>query len=295
MQTAICLPYMERQYDRAVTLDWCRLVDAGPFSSLSCGERITGPTQDMRVLMAAAAALTERVRIVPALYVLPMHSAVSAAKEVASLDVLSGGRVTMTVGVGGREHDYRALGVSFERRFARLDEQVATMKRIWRGEPPFEGADPVGPKPIQEGGPPLLAGAMGPMSMARAAKWADGVYGFSMNANPAPVEQAFRMVLEAWEKAGRSERPLRLTGFWYSLSPEHADAKLKSYVEQYLTILGADVAKAVASSMVTHDESAVMRGLDAIEELGCDEFFLVPATCETAEVERAAELIARRG
>jgi alkanesulfonate monooxygenase SsuD/methylene tetrahydromethanopterin reductase-like flavin-dependent oxidoreductase (luciferase family) len=286
---------MEREYDRSVTLDWCRAIDAGPFSSLACGERITGPTQDMRVLMSAAAALTERVRIVPTLYVLPMHSAVSAAKEVASLDVLSAGRVTMTVGVGGREHDYRALGAPFERRFARLDEQVATMRRIWRGEPPFEGADPVGPLPVQEGGPPLLAGVMGPKSMARVAKWADGVYGFSMNADPGPVAQSFQMADEAWQQAGRAERPRRLTGFWYSLAPENADAKLKSYVEQYLTIIGKDVARAVASSMVAHDEAAVMRGLDAIEELGCDEFFLVPATCELAEVERAAELIAKRG
>ena len=158
MDIGICLPYMERDYDRSTTTDWCRLIDSGPFSSLSCGERVTGPTQDMRVLMSAAAALTERVRIVPSLYVLPMHSAVRAAKEVATLDVLSGGRVTMVVGVGGREHDYRALGQPFERRFARLDEQVAQMRRIWRGEPPFEGADPVGPRPVQEGGPPLLAG-----------------------------------------------------------------------------------------------------------------------------------------
>ena len=103
MRFGICLPYMERDYDRATILAWCRRADAGPFYSLSCGERITGYTFEMRVLLAAAAAVTERVRIVPSLYVLPMHSAVWAAKEIATLDVLSEGRVTMTVGVGGRE------------------------------------------------------------------------------------------------------------------------------------------------------------------------------------------------
>lgn len=286
---------MERDYDRAVTLDWCRTIDAGPFSSLSCGERVVGPTQDMRVLMSAAAALTERVRIVPTLYVLPMHNAVRVAKEVASLDVLSGGRVTVTVGVGGREHDYRAVGASMERRFQCLDDQVAEMRRIWRGEAPFEGADPVGPVPIQAGGPPLLAGAMGPKSMARAAHWAEGVYGFSMNADPGPVKQSFEQAELAWQRAGRETPPLQLTGFWYSLARQDAEPKLKNYVQQYLEVLGPELARAVAQNMVTHNEDAIRRGLDAIEELGCDEFFLVPATCELAEVERAAELIERRG
>ena len=97
MKISLCLPYMEREYDRSTTLDWCRLADQGPFESLSCGERITSYTQDMRIVLAAAAALTERVRIVPSLYVLPMHSPVRVAKELATLDVLSGGR-------GGRPH-----------------------------------------------------------------------------------------------------------------------------------------------------------------------------------------------
>jgi N-acetylglutamate synthase/N-acetylornithine aminotransferase len=65
---------------------------------LSCGERITGYTLEMRNTLAFAAAVTERVRIVPSLYVLPMHSAVWAAKEIATLDLLSNGRVTVTVG-----------------------------------------------------------------------------------------------------------------------------------------------------------------------------------------------------
>lgn len=295
MKIGICLPYMEREYDRAVTLDWCRVADAGPFSSLSCGERIVGPTQDMRVLLSAAAALTQRVRIVPSLYVLPMHSAVRVAKELASLDVLSEGRVTVTVGVGGREHDYRAVGAPYQRRFQRLDEQVEQMRRIWRGEPPFEGADPVGPRPVQDGGPPVIAGAMGPKGVARAAKWADGVYGFSMNGDAARVKGSFEAVRAAWQAAGRSDEPRQLTGFWYSLAPQDANAKLKTYVEDYLALFGSEVARAVAKSMVMSDEDAIRRGLDAIEELGCDEFFLVPATCELAEIERAAELVERRG
>jgi alkanesulfonate monooxygenase SsuD/methylene tetrahydromethanopterin reductase-like flavin-dependent oxidoreductase (luciferase family) len=284
---------MKRGYDRRTTLDWCRGVEAGPFDSLSCGERITSYTQEMRVLMSAAAALTSRVRIVPSLYVLPMHDPVWAAKELATLDVLSDGRVTAVVGIGGRPDDYRAVGASFERRYARLDAGVARMRAIWAGEPPFAGADPVGPEPVQRGGPPILAGSMGPKSTARTARWADGVYGFSVNADPGVFASAHRTVSQAWQAAGRSGRPYQATGFWYSLA-DGAEAKLRDYAFEYLKIAGESVARAVAQSMSAFTPDAVNRAIDAIEAQGYDECFLVAATAERAEFERAAELIAKR-
>jgi alkanesulfonate monooxygenase SsuD/methylene tetrahydromethanopterin reductase-like flavin-dependent oxidoreductase (luciferase family) len=130
MNIGICLPYMERDYGREEIIAWCEAADAGPFSSLSCGERITGYTLEMRAMLAAAAVLTERVRIMPSLYVLPMHSATWAAKEIATLDVLSGGRVTLGVGVGGREVDYQAVGSSFARRHQKMDDAVASMRKV---------------------------------------------------------------------------------------------------------------------------------------------------------------------
>lgn len=294
MRIGICLPYMKPGQDRAVTLGWSRAIDAGPYATLSCGERIVGPTQDMRITLAAAAAVTERVRIVPSLYVLPMHSAVRAAKEIATLDVLSGGRVTVTVGVGGREHDYRAVGASFAHRHARLDEQVAEMRRIWAGEPPFPGADPVGPSPLQPGGPPIWAGAMGPKSIRRAARWAQGIYTFTLNGDPAPVAHWSHLIRAAWQEAGRRERPEIVSGFWCSLAPQDAASKLKSYVYGYLRIAGEETARAVADSMVMSTPDAVRAGLDGLEAAGCDEAILSPATAELAEVHRLAELIAQR-
>jgi len=293
VEIGICMPYMEREYSRGTTLDWCRRIDAGPFSSLSCGERITSYTQDMRVVLAAAAALTSRVRIMPSLYVLPMRPPVLAAKEIATLDVLSGGRVTVTVGVGGRESDYRALGQPSLRRFARLDEGVAVMKRIWAGEPPFAGADPVGPAPVQPGGPPILAGVMGPKAIRRAAEWADGIYGWSMDSSAAPVKEQFDLARSAWRAAGRRERPRLVTGFWFSLADD-ADAKLRRYVYEYLRVAGEARARAAASAMKASSPDAIRAALDAIEAEGADECLLVPATLEIAEVERAAEQIARR-
>ena len=290
MEIGICLPYMERDYGREEILAWCRAADGGAFSSLSCGERITGYTLEMRTLLAAAAALTERVRIMPSLYVLPMHSAVWAAKEVASLDVLSAGRVTLCVGVGGREVDYRSVGADFTRRHQRMDEAVAQMRETWRGVPAVEGADPVGPRPVQDGGPPIIAGVMGPKAMRRAAAWADGVYVFSMSGDPDEIANMFDLAERAWADAGRSAPPRRLAGFWYSLADD-ARRRLHDYVYQYLAVFGESVAGAVAKTMKRHDADAVTESVEKIASLGCDELILSPASADLDEISRLTRLI----
>ena len=207
MKIGVCLPYMERELNREILIAWIRAIDDGPFSSLTCGERITSHTVEMRTVLGAAAVLTERVRIVPSLYVLPMHNAVWAAKEIATLDVLSNGRVTLTVGVGGRPMDYEAVAAPFERRHARMDEQIATMRKIWKGEPPLAGGDEVGPTPIQPGGPPIWAGTMGPKATRRAAEWADGLYMWSGNGEKSEIERMITMADAAWKDAGRGAPP----------------------------------------------------------------------------------------
>ena len=105
MKIGFCFPYTQEDMSRETMLEWFRRIDEGPFSTISCGERIVGPSVDMMALLAAAAAVTHRVRIVPTLYVLPMHSAIKVAKHAATLDLISNGRTTITVGVGGRVHD----------------------------------------------------------------------------------------------------------------------------------------------------------------------------------------------
>jgi alkanesulfonate monooxygenase SsuD/methylene tetrahydromethanopterin reductase-like flavin-dependent oxidoreductase (luciferase family) len=290
MKISLCLPYAKAEIDRQVLIDWCRAADAGPFESLSCGERINGPAVDMRVMLAAAAALTERVRIVPSLYVLPMHSTVRAAKEIATLDVLSGGRVTLTVGVGGRPKDYRAVGASFERRNQRMDDQVAELKRLWAGVPPFEGADPIGPKPVQKGGPPILIGAMGPKAIRRGAEWADGIYAFSLNGVQSEMEGMLGIARAAWKDAGRASGPYEAGGFWYSLADD-AEMKLRQYVVDYLEIAGRDAAEAIAKTMTRNTPEAVREGLENMRAAGCEECYMVAATHEISEVERLIPLL----
>ncbi len=293
MDIGVCLPYMEPDLNRDLLLSWCRKIDEGPFASLSCGERITSHTVEMRTMLGAAAAITERVRIVATLYVLPMHSAVWAAKEIATLDMLSGGRVTVTVGVGGRPMDYKAVGASFKNRHARMDEQVAEMRRIWSGEPAFPGSDPVGPAPVQPGGPPIMAGTLGPKATRRAAEWADGIYMWSGNGEKAEIERMIHQAERCWDEAKRDTRPRLIAGFWCSLA-ENACERLPRYVYDYLKVLNEDLASAISKMMTRCTPDAINQSLDAMEELGCQELFLVPATSDLADIDALSELVAKR-
>lgn len=292
MDIAMTLPTM-LAHDREDTLAWCRAIDEGPWSSLAVPERITYPSHSWIVELSAAAALTRRVRLWATIIVLPAHSAVDVAKQLASVDRLSSGRLTVGVGVGGREHDYRAIDAPFERRWARMDEQVDTMRRIWHAEPPFEGADPVGPPPVQPGGPPLIAGVMGPKALARAARWASGVDDGStvFGIDPGATEAAFDRIRAAWTSAGRSEPPHISASLWYALGPD-ADDRLRNYGWEYLKIFGEPVAEMMSSTLTTTTPAALREAVSVLGDLGCDELFLVPTTTDIAEIDRTRDALA---
>jgi len=294
MKIGLCFPYTQEALDREVTLEWFRRVDEGPFSTLSCGERMIGTSVDMMALLGAAAAMTKRVRIVPTLYVLPMHPAIKVAKHAATLDMIAGGRVSITVGIGGRVHDYMCMEKEPVARYAKMDEQVAQIRRIWAGEIPFDGAEPIGPALVQKNGPPILAGVMGPKSTARAAKWADGVYSWSGNGVADEMKVQQERVVDEWQKAGRDTAPERVAGFWCSSVPD-ADAKLKAYVYKYLKVIGEKPATYMSSMCDRSTPDAIRASLDAYEETGVEECWLNTATAEIAEIDGIQEIIEARG
>jgi alkanesulfonate monooxygenase SsuD/methylene tetrahydromethanopterin reductase-like flavin-dependent oxidoreductase (luciferase family) len=281
----LTLPSFVRGADRAAILEWCRRVDDGPFSSVSVGERIAYPSHELATTLAFAAAATERVRIVSTVAVLPIHDPVRFAKQMATIDVLSGGRLTVGVGVGGRDQDYAALGVPFERRFARLDEQVDVMQQVWRGEIVVEGVPPIGPEPVQAGGPPLLTASMGPKSLARSARWAVGLAGWDLGPDPAGVEGTFRRAEEAWADAGRTDPPWLSTSSWFALG-DGAEERLASYAYNYLLSFGDRAARALAGLCRLSDAGVMRETLAALSETGCHEVVLVPTTTDITELDR---------
>lgn len=294
MKIGICLPYMKAGLTREDYQAWFAAVDAGPFHSVCCGERVHGPAMDMRMVLAAAAMATRRVVLTPTLYVLPMHNATRVAKEIASLDILSGGRVgQVCLGYGGREQDYAAVGAQYRGRYSRMDRQVEEMRGVWQGRERVLGAGPIGPAPTQPGGPRLLAGAMGPKSIERCAKWADGLYAWSANGERRELAMAFAMADAAWQRAERPAKPYRLGGFWYTLA-DNGQRKLYDYIYGYMAIAGPEIATMMAESVNRSSADAVSAAIDNAAEAGCEEVFLVPATAELVEVERLAAIVERR-
>jgi alkanesulfonate monooxygenase SsuD/methylene tetrahydromethanopterin reductase-like flavin-dependent oxidoreductase (luciferase family) len=290
MELSMTLPTM-LPHSRAQTLAWSREVDAGPWASLAVPERITYTSHDWTVDLAAVAALTERVRLWTTIVILPAHDEVAVAKALASVDVLSDGRLTVGVGVGGREHDYRAIGGSFARRWQRMDEQVARMRRIWAGEPPFAGADPVGPPPIQGASMPVIAGVMGPKAIARAAQWADGVDGaWTMDGDRDAMAAAFTQIREAWDAAGRTTAPHLSSSIWYALGDD-AETRLRDYSRTYMNIMGEGVGDWAAGAVTCFTPDALRAAVDHATEAGADEFFLVPTTSEPDELARTRDAL----
>lgn len=290
----IALPTMAPDYSRDTTLAWCRGIDAGPYSSVSCGERITFRNQEQLVTNAAAAALTERARVFVNIAVAPLHPTPVLAKQLATLDVLAGGRLDVGLGVGGREHDFRAAGAPFARRHQRLDDQVGELRELWSGAPPFEGADPVGPAPVQAGGPPLLAAAMGPKALARAARWAEGVSGFSVCGVPEEMAAATAAAHHAWDEAGREVPPRVVSGCFYALGPddEAAATTLRRFTAEYLAIFGAEFAEAMAAEVRVSSPAALEAVVAGAAEAGVDELILVPATTDPGCLDRTTEVVA---
>ena len=120
-------------------LEWARRADAGPFSSLGTIDRLIYDNYEPLVLLAAAAAVTTRVRLMTSVLIAPVRDAVLLAKQAASLDAISNGRLTLGLGVGRREDDYQAVNGNFHRRGRRFEDQLALMKRVWSGEGSVDG------------------------------------------------------------------------------------------------------------------------------------------------------------
>src|SRR6187551_1685553 len=170
VQIGMTMPVMEPNLDAATLRAWAQLIDDGPFSSLCWGERIAFSNPDSLTLLGALAAWTDRVRLVTTVVVPQLHDPVMLAKGLATGDMLSGGRLTVGIGVGGRQEDYDAVAADTATQTMRqLAERVAIMKRVWAGEKVTDSTLPVGPSPVQPGGPKLLVGTIGPKTVRSAA------------------------------------------------------------------------------------------------------------------------------
>lgn len=143
---------------------------------------------DPMIGLSFAAAATSTIGIATGVLLLPEHNPVVVAKQAATLDVLSGGRLTLGVGIGWSREEFAALGVPFAGRARRTAEYVAALRTLWRddvasvaGEFVVLDAVRVNPKPHGGRAIPVVAGGNSDAALRRVAAWADGWYGFNLD------------------------------------------------------------------------------------------------------------------
>jgi hypothetical protein len=127
--------------------------------------------------------------------------------------------------------------------------------------------------------------------MARAARWASGVTGFSIGADPDEIARGNSLALDAWEAEGRAERPRLVSGSFYLLGGPGAAEELQRFARAYLAVFGDRAAEALSRTVELASPSRLLDALAAAEAAGCDEFILVPGTADPSCLERTTGLL----
>lgn len=287
---------MEPDLDAAVLREWTEIIDNGPFSSLAWGERIAFTNPDSLTLLGALAAWTERVELVATVIVPQLHDPVMCAKALATGDLLSGGRLTVGIGVGGRHEDYLAVGADPATQTMReMADRVALMRRVWAGEKLTESVLPVGPVPVTPGGPRLLVGTIGPKTVRSAAAWADGLAGITMDLDVAKQNELFDVARDAWKQAGKPA-PHLATSFWFAMAKPgdtgQARSQVHHHLRRYMNWIPVELVDAIAPSTGwSGDEDDLAATLRAFEAVGTDEIHLIPTSSDIDQLRRVADVV----
>ena len=287
------MPVMEPDLDAATLKAWATAIDDGPFSSLCWGERVAFDNPEAMTLLGALAAWTDRVRLVTTVVVPQLHDPVLLAKSLATGDMLSGGRLTVGLGVGGRHEDYRAVGADPATQTMRgMAEQVAVMKRVWAGEKVTESVVPVGPAPLQEGGPQLLVGTMGPKTVRSAAAWADGLAGTTLDLDLVKQNELYDVARAAWAQADKP-KPLLATSFWFALGDgDAARAQVHRHLRHYMNWIPAEYVDAIAPSTGwAGNEDEFVSVLRKFDDIGTDEIHLIPTSSDDGQLRAIADIV----
>jgi alkanesulfonate monooxygenase SsuD/methylene tetrahydromethanopterin reductase-like flavin-dependent oxidoreductase (luciferase family) len=298
MRIGIGIPTLVPQENPGLLVEWARRADAAGFSSLSVLDRVVYPNPDPLVTLAVLAGVTTRIRLLTSVLLAPLRPAGLLAKEAATLDLLSGGRLTLGLGVGNREDDFTATPATFRNRGAHFEEQLATMKRIWAGGPAVDGAGPVGPAPARAGGPELLIGGRAPVALRRSARWGDG-YVIGSVSNPEAARQTYEVVAEEWKALGRAGRPRFVGGLACAIGEEAARITMEE-VQRYYAYQGGPPgnapgrpgpAAAAGARLLPHTPAAIREQLAACEAAGVDEVLLRPGVFDPEQVDRLAAAV----
>lgn len=246
-------------------------------------------------LLAWAAGQTERVRIGTSILLAPLYRPLMLAKELATIDRLTGGRFTLGLGMGQRPEDYQAAGVPMERRDLRMVETVALLRQAWSGQPiDYAGrvfdvhVGPVGPRPAQQPGVPIWLGGSNPKAFKRAARLGDGF--LAGGGGPAGAHAAIPVVRQALQERGRDPRAFACSALIYWSLGKDADqgaADVANYQQRYYGRLLIDPKKAAVVGSI---REAVQR-IHEYDDLDLHTLIFAPVLTDPEQVDRLAEVV----
>jgi alkanesulfonate monooxygenase SsuD/methylene tetrahydromethanopterin reductase-like flavin-dependent oxidoreductase (luciferase family) len=271
MDVGIGLPNTIPGTDGRLVVEWARRADEGPFSTLGVLDRLAYDSIDPFAALAAAAGVTERIGLATMIAIGPLRNTALLARQAASVDALSGGRLTLGLAVGARLDDYEAAGVDHRGRGSRLSEQLAAIR----------DGDGLG---VREDLRLLVGGMVGP-AFARMARYADG---YAHNGGPPRAfERAAASARAAWSDLGRPGRPLLWGQGYFALGDEDAGER---YLRDYYAFTGPFAEKIAAGNLTS--PRAIRDFVRGYEEAGCDELILFPTVADVGQLERLAEVLA---
>lgn len=291
MKIALGLPSRIAGASSELMLEWATRAEQGPFSSLVVTDRVVSSALEPLAVLALAGGATRRIRLMTSVVIGPTRETTLLARQAATIDFLSGGRLTLGVGIGVRENDYWATGFDFHRRGRRLDEQLSTLRRLWAGERFSENVGPIGPAAFRARGPELLIGGYVPAVVRRIAAWGDG-YMAPGGGEPESMMEMWRRIGEAWGKAGRAGQPRWVGASYFALGPQAVDHASR-YINAnygYNPELAARRLRTIPTTRAAVEE-AIKRQAD----MGVNEFILRPCAEDLDQMERVAEVTAHLG
>jgi alkanesulfonate monooxygenase SsuD/methylene tetrahydromethanopterin reductase-like flavin-dependent oxidoreductase (luciferase family) len=279
VELGIGLPNTVKGASGAAVLEWARLADVGPFASVGAFDRLVYDSLDPMMTLAAVAGATQRVRLVTSVVIGPLRNPVVLAKEAATLDVLSGGRLTLGLALGARRDDYEAAGIDYVDRGRKLDEQLRILRDTWE-----DGR--FGPTPVQTGGPELIVGGLDDAAFARASRYADG---FIHNGGPPRIfARSVDKAHAAWLDAGRPGKPAIWGMAYFALGASEASAG-RDYLLDYYAFTGP-FAERIADGLLTTPQG-ITQHIRGYAEAGCDHLILFPTSADPRQLERLAEVV----
>jgi alkanesulfonate monooxygenase SsuD/methylene tetrahydromethanopterin reductase-like flavin-dependent oxidoreductase (luciferase family) len=291
MRIALGLPSRIVGASGELMLEWATRADRSPFSSLVVTDRVVSQALEPLAVLAIAAGATKRIHLMTSVIIGPTRETTLLARQTATIDALSGGRLSLGVGIGVRENDYVATGFDFHRRGRRVDEQLPVLRRLWSGEALSKEVGPIGPPSARPGGPELLIGGYVPAVARRIATWGDG-YMAPGGGKPESMLEIWRQTLKLWKEMGRQGQPRWVGASYFALGPKASD-QASAYIDAnygYNPELAARRLRGIPTTAEAVEE-AIKRQTD----MGVDEFILRPCAEDLEQMERLAELAGKLG